>query len=163
MEWSMDAGREARMHSAFFSWGKCSKMERLLAVTSSITMAFSWNIDMFMASQTPQLIMKGSSFKFLWEASSSHDSHVDYSGGPFHSHCCLRSRAMSLQTFLVKGHVMRMWSIVSVSPLHKIHQPGPSIWHFLILSQVGTLLNNVVHMKRLDFSGALSFQSPVHH
>jgi hypothetical protein len=65
---------------------------------------------------------------------------------------------VSVHTFIVKGKKMRICAMDSFSALHRGHHPGPTIWRFLIFSQVGTLSNKADHMKIFVFRGELSFQ-----
>jgi hypothetical protein len=108
-------------------WGKWDRIDRHCATITSGIEAFSLKILAFLASQIPQLIKSGRDFISLFLGSHVQFFQASSKESPFHMQFCLRLLDVYVHTFMVKGHVMRIWKVDSFAFLQRAHLPGPSI------------------------------------
>jgi hypothetical protein len=107
----------------------------------------SWKIALFLAIQIPHLTRRASALMLEFTREEIHTCQASSIEWPCHVQPRSRSKENYFHVLIVKGQINIMCDTDSLASLHREHHPGPTIYIFFILSQVGILLFIAQHKK----------------
>jgi len=86
-----------------FSWGKWDRMLKISTTMCSRMEGLSLKMDAFLASQSPQFLISGMDFVFLFVGFVTHIFHASSIIGPFHLQDWFKYFETTDQVYLTKG------------------------------------------------------------
>lgn len=118
---------------------------------------------LFLAIQTPQLMINGRLRRFPFGCECHHFCHASCILSPSHSSFLFRIFPSSPHILRVSWHLRKRWFMDFAFDFHKVHLPGPCMNLDCRMSQVGIFLFKMHQKKIFDFGGLLSFHSCFDH